>query len=113
MNCSALQDRKGVREGSLQRFKFFSSKEKVLGQFFTPYELAVFIVNFALEHVDSVKSAIDPACGNGAFLLALLKKGVNEVWGVDIDPEKIDYMPQFVKEKARIVISTPAGNDIS
>jgi len=32
---------------------------------------------------------------------------------LDIDLEKIDSMPKFVNEKARIIISTPAGNDIS
>jgi len=97
-------ERKGVRKVSPQRSKFFNNREKVLGQFFTPYELTEFIVNFALKHVDSAKSAIDPACGDGAFLLTLLKKGIDEVWGVDIDPERIDRTPQFVKEKAKIVI---------
>jgi len=100
----ALQDRKEVRKGSPQHYKFFNNKEKVLGQFFTPYELTEFIVNFALKHVDNVQRAIDPACGDGAFLLTLIKKGINEVWGVDIDPKIINYMPQFVKEKAKIVI---------
>jgi Type I restriction-modification system methyltransferase subunit len=78
---SVLHDKKEVRKGSSQRSKFFNNREKVLGQFFTPYELTEFIVNFALKHVDNVKSAIDPACGDGAFLLTLLKKGINEVWG--------------------------------
>lgn len=101
---SVLHDKKEVRKGSSQRSKFFNNREKVLGQFFTPYELTEFIVNFALKHVDNVKSAIDPACGDGAFLLTLLKKGINEVWGVDIDRKIINYLPQFVKEKAKIVI---------
>jgi type I restriction enzyme M protein len=61
-------------------------------------------VDFSLKHVDSPKRAIDPACGDGVFLVALLKKGIEEVWGVDIDPNVIEYIPQWVKEKARIVI---------
>jgi type I restriction enzyme M protein len=87
-----------------QRDKFFKNREKVLGQFFTPYELAEFIVDFALKHVDNVRRAIDPACGDGVFLLALLRKGVNEVWGVDIDPEIVERIPQWVRERAKIVI---------
>jgi type I restriction enzyme M protein len=93
-----------MKETSFQSEKFFKSREKVLGQFFTPYKLAEFIVDFSLKHVESPKRAIDPACGDGVFLAALLKKGVKEVWGVDIDPNVIEYIPQWVREKARIVI---------
>ena len=96
--------RKIDKENIFQRDKFFKNKEKVLGQFFTPYELAEFIVNFALKHVDSAKRAIDPACGDGVFLLTLLKKGVEEVWGVDIDPKVVEHIPQWVKERARIIV---------
>ncbi|MBI5831008.1 MAG: N-6 DNA methylase [Armatimonadetes bacterium] len=31
-------------------------------------------------------AALDPACGAGAFLVELLRRGVNDVWGVDGDP---------------------------
>ncbi len=30
-------------------------------------------------------AALDPACGDGAFLLPLLRKGFSEVWGIDVD----------------------------
>jgi type I restriction enzyme M protein len=87
-----------------QREKFFNNKEKVLGQFFTPYNLARFIVDFALRHVENVKRAIDPACGDGVFLQALLERGVEEVWGVDIDPEIIKFIPQKIREKTKIIV---------
>jgi len=87
-----------------QREKFFKVKEKVLGQFFTPPEVADFIVSFALIHLDKAERAIDPACGEGVFLSALLKHGVKEVWGVDVDPNVFDKMPDSIKERVKKII---------
>lgn len=89
---------------TLQREKFFKVKEKVLGQFFTPPEVAEFIVSFALVHLDKAERAIDPACGEGVFLSALLKHGFKEVWGVDIDPNVLNRMSESIKERAKIII---------
>lgn len=89
---------------TIQREKFFKVKEKVLGQFFTPPEVAEFIVSFALIHLDRAERAIDPACGEGVFLLALLRHGLKEVWGVDTDPNVFNEMPKSIKERAKIII---------
>jgi type I restriction enzyme M protein len=89
---------------SSQREKHLNNKEKVFGQFFTPYEIAEFIVDFALRHVENPRRGIDPACGDGVFLKAMLIKGLEEVWGIDIDPEVTKYIPQNVKEKSKILI---------
>ena len=29
---------------------------------------------------------LDPACGTGAFLVAMIEAGVREVYGTDLDP---------------------------
>jgi len=89
---------------SRQKELFFNFKEKVFGQFFTPLDVAEFIVTFALKFVDKAERGIDPACGDGVFLAAMLKAGLREVWGVDIDPNVVKYIPQWVREKAKIII---------
>ena len=87
-----------------QREKFFRKKEKIFGQFFTPQEIAEFIVSFALLHLDKAERAIDPACGDGVFLSALLKHGFKEIWGVDIDPSVLDNIPEDIKKRTKIII---------
>jgi type I restriction enzyme M protein len=82
---------------SQQARKHFARKEKVRGQFFTPPEVADFIVSFAGKYVASGgKIACDPACGDGSFLLSLLKYGFQPL-GVDIDEEVIKFLPQKIK----------------
>ncbi|MEM1823535.1 MAG: N-6 DNA methylase, partial [Candidatus Hadarchaeales archaeon] len=69
-----------------QKEKHFARKEKVFGQFMTPPEVANFIVDFAVISLDRrPKLAIDPACGDGVFLKALIKKKINRIVGIDID----------------------------
>ncbi len=43
---------------SNQADKHFSRKEKILGQFFTPPEVAEFIVQFALNYLSSKKISL-------------------------------------------------------
>lgn len=63
-----------------------------LGQFSTPYDLALEIINFAerLLPVDSEISFLDPAFGTGAFYSALLsvfsKSKIAKATGYEIDP---------------------------
>ena len=87
-----------------QQEKFFSEKEKVLGQFFTPPQVAEFMVEFSTRFLDRRERAIDPACGDGVFLLSLIRHGFREVWGVDVDPGVVGRVPALVRERARIVI---------
>lgn len=57
------------------------------GAFDTPAELARRTVARALAAADGpVRSGRDPACGPGAFLLALREAGVAERHGVELDP---------------------------
>jgi len=87
-----------------QREKYFSSKEKKLGQFFTPLAVADFIVKLALLHLEHKERGCDPACGDGAFLFAMLKHGFEEVIGMDIDEKCIADIPDDVREKAKVVV---------
>ena len=88
---------------SNQANKHFSREEKILGQFFTPPEVAEFIVSFASQYISKNKkrSACDPACGDGVFLLSLIKYGFEPV-GVDIDKNILDLLPEYIKRYVRI-----------
>lgn len=71
-----------------QKDKHFERREKVLGQFFTPSSLASWMVEFAISFLDNCEAALDPACGDGAFLQPMLAAGFKRVVGVDVD-EKV------------------------
>ncbi len=88
----------------LQLDNHFSKKEKVYGQFFTPPEVANFIVDFASMFVQEKNKAVDPACGDGVFLSALLRSGFREVWGMDIDESVFNHIPEHVRKSAKIII---------
>ena len=83
-----------------QKEKHFAVKEKVLGQFMTPPEVANFIVDFTVSSLNhDAKLAIDPACGDGIFLDASIKKRIDRVIGVDIDDKII---PENLKHECEI-----------
>jgi len=86
---------------SNQANKHFSREEKVLGQFFTPPEVADFIVSFASDYIQTKNSACDPACGDGIFLLSLLNYRFKSV-GVDIDKNIVDSLPENLRKYTRI-----------
>lgn len=88
-----------------QREKHFARKEKVLGQFFTPPEVAEFIAAFAERHAPKGGSACDPACGDGVFLEALVYHGFRRVIGVDTDPAVLRAVPGNTRNKVNILIA--------
>jgi len=77
-----------------QREKHFQRREKVFGQFFTPANLAAWMVEVVATLLPRHTAALDPACGDGAFLLPLLQKGFSEVWGVDLDVDLLNECRQ-------------------
>ncbi|MEM3087422.1 MAG: N-6 DNA methylase [Halobacteria archaeon] len=87
-----------------QREKHFSSKEKILGQFLTPGEIAEFIVSFAKLCLPDGKSACDPACGDGIFLDRLVQHGFAHVTGIDADPSVLSAVSPHVKRCTQIII---------
>lgn len=71
-------------------FEGKSKKEKqALGQFFTPPELSIRMI----EKFDSItdKTILDPACGNGNLLAAMIIAGADpkKVYGNELDPNMV------------------------
>ncbi len=62
--------------------------EKQLGQFWTPPAIVDFM--FELVGFDPLWKVIDPACGEGIFLLKAAERGCGAIAGVDIDPKAIE-----------------------
>jgi type I restriction enzyme M protein len=62
--------------------------KKRLGQYFTPPAIVDFM--YDLVGFDPLWKVIDPACGEGVFLLKALERGGAMVVGVDIDPAAIE-----------------------
>ena len=68
--------------------------EKNLGAVYTPELLADWVASELLSHLPRKKSllVIDPACGDGALLRSVLKRGARSsirIAGVDIDARAI------------------------
>ncbi len=92
-----------VKINSQQALNHFSKKEKVLGQFFTPKEVADFIIEFILLNSKRKEKAIDPACGDGVFIEGLIERNFKEIVGIDIDKKVVDSISQEIKKKAIII----------
>src|SRR5207248_10114039 len=86
------------------------ARRRELGAFYTPSDVADRLVERALPA--GAPLVCDPACGDGAFLLAaarrLERRGIGRatiasqlLWGIDVDPEAVDA--------ARIAITNWAG----
>jgi type I restriction enzyme M protein len=85
-----------MKEIKSQRENHFARKEKVLGQFMTPREVANFIVDFTISSLNrKPELGIDPACGDGAFLEAMSTRGISQVVGIDIDEKIAPKNPKY------------------
>ncbi len=63
------------------------SGRRTRGAFDTPVEMARATVRAALEAAERpISQAIDPACGTGAFLVALAEQIDCEITGIELDP---------------------------
>jgi len=69
-----------------QRDRHFQRRKKVLGQFFTPPQLAAWMVEVSLSFLRRREWMLDPACGEGVFLEPALAYGFSQVEGVEMDP---------------------------
>lgn len=60
-----------------------------MGEYFTPEWLADSVVSGALENIQDVNwTAIDPCCGSGIFIIALIKKVVGDISINDLNKEE-------------------------
>lgn len=94
--------------GLRQREKHFLRHEKIHGQFLTPYKVAEFTVRFALLNTDGRFLGIDPACGDGMFLKALVEAGIDgieENVGVDIDPRILNGLPLELTGRVKTLVA--------
>jgi hypothetical protein len=77
-----------------------TARRRELGAFYTPPDVAYGLVGLALDGIRGAPAVCDPACGDGAFLLAtaelLLHRGVPRdavardlLWGCDIAPAAV------------------------
>jgi hypothetical protein len=73
-------------------------RRKARGAFDTPVTLARRVAAAAVAAAAHTHTGLDPACGSGAFLVAMREAGVTEVFGTDTDP--------VVLEVARIACPT-------
>ncbi len=64
------------------------TQKQKLGQFFTPKQIVDFM--YDLVGFCPTWKVIDPACGEGVFLLSALQRGCATVCGIDIDQRAIE-----------------------
>jgi len=66
-------------------------KDRINGFYETPLKTVEYICNKILPYYKKGKKILDPAVGDGIFLHALHKAGVNkkDLYGFDIDPQKV------------------------
>lgn len=72
-----------------------TTRQRELGQYWTPRALAEFLLEVVRPQPDW--KVIDPACGEGIFLQCALERGVQQVVGVDIDPEPLERARELLK----------------
>jgi len=86
----------GVQEiGSLYEISLERVERKNKGQFYTPREIADYIVSYL--NIEQTQKVIDPSCGCGSFLLAIVdfwtrygkKTKFENLFGVDIDEDAL------------------------
>jgi len=74
--------------------------KKSNGVFYTDLDLAELMIE-ELE-IPSNAQILDPCCGFGSFLFALAKRGINQIYGIDIDAKAIRKCKEH-NPKAKLV----------
>lgn len=79
-----------------------------MGEYFTPEWLADSVITEALTSIDNTKwSAIDPCCGSGIFIIALIKKVVGDVNLNDLSEEERKQLLQEVLSRVHGIDINP------
>jgi type I restriction-modification system DNA methylase subunit len=72
-----------------------NNRVKDSGEIFTPdmrIQTMLNSLNVDWDNIDNTKTFLDPTCGSGNFLVALLKRGVNpkNIYGLDLFQDNVD-----------------------
>ena len=78
---------------------------RIRGAFDTPVDMARLVVTAAIRSSDNGRptTGLDPACGTGAFIVAMVEAGIPEVYGTDLDRTAL-AVAQIAAPRARLVI---------
>ena len=89
-------------------------KKNKYGQYFTPNEIAEFMVS--LSNASASSKVLEPSCGEGVFIDILKKKGYNNICAYEIDKslgKKFDFIKYesfvsaVIKDKYDLIIGNP------
>ena len=70
------------------KFKSEQTYQKLRGGYYTPKNVASFLNDFAIT--SGTKTLLEPSCGDGAFLEALVGKAshLKAIHAIELDPEE-------------------------
>ena len=89
------------------KLKKDSSEQKLRGAYYTPLPLAKKMVQMFLKE-DNIKNVLEPSCGDGVFLDALISYGyldcLEEIMAIEIEKKTTDILKERVKEFAKIKV---------
>lgn len=89
------------------KLKADSTEQKLRGAYYTPLPLAEMMVElFANEN--GITSVLEPSCGDGVFLHAVIKKKINqmaeEITAIEIDQEEAKKAEKYAKDYKNIKV---------
>lgn len=84
-----------------------STKQKLRGAYYTPLKLAEKIVDFFKDD-SSIHTILEPSCGNGVFIDALIKKDFilkeNIVTAIEIEKNETDKLSRKLGKKSSVSV---------
>jgi len=102
----------------LREDNIFRSKERIKdnGEVFTPTELVgIMLDNLDIDWYNPPidKKFLDPTCGNGNFLIELVKRGIplHNIYGVDLMEDNIELLKQRLLDLVEDTIENRATID--
>ncbi len=89
------------------KLKEDNSEQKLRGAYYTPLPLARKMVQMFLKE-DNIKNVLEPSCGDGVFLDALISYGyldcLDEVMAIEIEEKTTNALKERVKKFANIKV---------
>jgi adenine-specific DNA methylase len=87
------------------------SAQKLRGGFYTDADIADFLTRWVLE--TKPKSILEPSCGDGAFLEAILERGmpsVRKIFSCEIDPAEAGKAKTRVGQTTKVTLDIHVGD---